>query len=117
MRPASYPSWHRFLLVLALLLPIVGAVVSLPGVAASHNSFLASTTRPRRPMLAAAPRSLLPQRPAAPLPAAGGGAARLRVAQPLVALCLLFRATHAAPSWPDSWDEESCRCTSSTRAF
>jgi hypothetical protein len=73
MRRTSYHLWCRRLLVFALLLPILGAVVRLPGVAATHHPFVTATARPRRPMLAAAPQSLLRLRPAASILSATGG--------------------------------------------
>src|SRR5438105_1246476 len=73
MRPTFYSSWCRRLLVFALLLPILGVVVPLPGAAATHRPFVTGTARPRRPMLAAAPQSLLRLQPAAPILSATGG--------------------------------------------
>src|SRR6266508_4897220 len=73
MRRTSYHLWCRRLLVLALFLPILGTIVPLPGMAATHHPFVTAAARPRRPMLAAAPQSLLRLRPAASILSATGG--------------------------------------------
>jgi hypothetical protein len=73
MLPTSYPSGRRRLLVLALLLPILGAMVPLPGVATTYRPFATAMARARRPMLAATPQSLRRLQPAAPILSATGG--------------------------------------------